>query len=772
MRLLWLLLASSYHACADPALVEAAIRRMEERGQHDLIKDVRRRMEEQAGKEDEFEQHYAAAVHLQRRAEAAEAAGQQTTDPQTAALMAQIRAQEDTQKRLPDAGDIMNKIRAFEEARKPQNDLAALAASFGAEKARGPATVEVGNDAAALMAKIRADEAKKAATMPGGDDAAALMKAIRQQEAQSRVTGAAPDAAALMKEMQASSDAATPAASKLIEELQTPPKEEESETEKAAKSGDVELLKQAIRGEEAKAKKQARRRKEGTVPKGARASVSFSLERRADSVEEAGAPIVITWVSTRDDKKEGQVALLNEEAPAVQFKALVGSRFRARKMSGEPIIDFLVEFRDENFTVPAPPGTKLYKDTPPLPPNVEKTQASIKAGKALQAFEKKSRVSPPPMVNLTSTPKACDMAGLNAAFMGNDAGRILLVLRGEAFRGLHHGVEVLDEGVAVKTESLRRGLVCTPHSYKLQEAVSRAQMERIVKPLEKRDMAVDIVVASPSCSNAPVSSNLKKRWWADLQRWYGSNLKEAVLLDGVGHQTHLTAAVDAALRVSQADIYRSVLIWRVDVAPLAVIAAPPKKFGDAPTDFLDADNDEIAGVGHGHAWSFPAALLSCFRGVLDNCWVAGSTGDWAHSCAAHAAAASGLALRRGPWCYLKPKETRPWFSSATVEQAAGASQLAGWQRDRGYNVSAGMEEVRTWPWLCPRPAAPISLKADVDRALCDHLESVDEDLDCDADEADAEFCARLLTPALRAALDDDNVRAQFRCGGAARRGEL
>ena len=87
-------------------------------------------------------------------------------------------------------------------------------------------------------------------------------------------------------------------------------------------------------------------------------------------------------------------------------------------------------------------------------------------------------------------------------------------------------------------------------------------------------------------------------------------------------------------------------------------------------------------------------------------------------------------------------------------------------------MSAGMEEVRTWPWLCPRPAAPISLKADVDRALCDHLESVDEDLDCDADEADAEFCARLLTPSLRAALDDDNVRAQFRCGGAARRGEL
>ena len=74
MRLLWLLLASSYHACADPELVEAAIRRMEERGQHDLVEDVRRRLAEQAGKEDEFEQHYAAAVHLQRRAEAAEAA--------------------------------------------------------------------------------------------------------------------------------------------------------------------------------------------------------------------------------------------------------------------------------------------------------------------------------------------------------------------------------------------------------------------------------------------------------------------------------------------------------------------------------------------------------------------------------------------------------------------------------------------------------------------------------------------------------------------------
>ena len=116
MRLLWLLLASSYDACADPALVEAAIKRMEERGQHDLVEDVRRRLAEQEGKEDEFEQHYAAAVHLQRRAEAAEAAPQQTgsADPQTAALMAQIRAQEATkQQQLPDAGDVLAKIRAF-----------------------------------------------------------------------------------------------------------------------------------------------------------------------------------------------------------------------------------------------------------------------------------------------------------------------------------------------------------------------------------------------------------------------------------------------------------------------------------------------------------------------------------------------------------------------------------------------------------------------------------------------------------------------------------
>ena len=164
MRLLWLLLASSYHACADPELVEAAIRRMEERGQHDLVEDVRRRLAEQEGKEDEFEQHYAAAVHLQRRAEAAEAAPQQTADPQTAALMAQIRAQEATkQQQLPDAGDIMAKIRAFEAKNsKPQNDLAALAASFGAEKAQGSqGSVEVGHDAAALMAQIRQQEAQK-----------------------------------------------------------------------------------------------------------------------------------------------------------------------------------------------------------------------------------------------------------------------------------------------------------------------------------------------------------------------------------------------------------------------------------------------------------------------------------------------------------------------------------------------------------------------------------------------------------------------------------
>ena len=174
MRLLWLLLASSYHACADPELVEAAIRRMEERGQHDLVEDVRRRLAEQAGKEDEFEQHYAAAVHFQRRAEAAEAAPQPPgADPQTAALMAQIRAQEATkQQQLPDAGDVLAKIRAFEaNNRKPQDDLAALAASFGAEKARGPSQVWklVMMRRRSLMAKIRADEAKIRADEAGND---------------------------------------------------------------------------------------------------------------------------------------------------------------------------------------------------------------------------------------------------------------------------------------------------------------------------------------------------------------------------------------------------------------------------------------------------------------------------------------------------------------------------------------------------------------------------------------------------------------------------
>ena len=242
MRLLWLLLASSYHACADPELVEAAIRRMEERGQHDLVEDVRRRLAEQEGKEDEFEQHYAAAVHLQRRPRPPRPLHnkQPGADPQTAALMAQIRAQEATkQQQLPDAGDVLAKIRAFEaNNRKPQRRPRGARRVFWSEKAQGPSqgSVEVGHDAAALMAKIRQQEAQKggvaarrrgsahgqdprgrgeercaAGMMPGGDDAAALMKAIRQQEAQSRVTGAAPDAAALMKEMQAFSEAATPA---------------------------------------------------------------------------------------------------------------------------------------------------------------------------------------------------------------------------------------------------------------------------------------------------------------------------------------------------------------------------------------------------------------------------------------------------------------------------------------------------------------------------------------------------------------------------------
>ena len=64
----------------------------------------------------------------------------------------------------------------------------------------------------------------------------------------------------------------------------------------------------------------------------------------------------------------------------------------------------------------------------------------------------------------------------------------------------------------------------------------------------------------------------------------------------------------------------------------------------------------------------------------------------------------------------------------SVEQAAGASQLASWQRDRGYNVSAGMEEVRTWPWLCPRPAAPTDEAATSSRDGDDDLDPGDGDV--------------------------------------------
>ena len=814
MRLLWLLASAVRHACADPELVAMAIKRMEARGQHDTVAQVRAQLA--ANIEDDFDRHYVAAVRLQLQAEAAERAAEAAArapppgaDAGTAALMAQIRGDEARkQGRVPDAGDILAKIRAFEAAKnKPKNDLAALAAQLAAEKARGGGgNVAVNADAAALMAKIRADDGA------GDDGAAALMASIRAQEA------TLPDTAALMAD-------ATPAAAKLVESLQAPPAEEESATEKARKSGDVEALKRAIRGDEVMAKKQARKRKEGLPKKGARAAISFSLERRADSVEEAGAPVVITWISTRKDKKEGQVAVLDGAAPAVAFKALVGARFRARAASGQPIVDFEVAFLRENFTVPAPPGTKLYKETPALPADVAKSEASVEAGRALEAFERKSRLSPPAMANATDPPpQACDTAGLNAKFLGTTTardGHVLVVLRGEVFRGLHHGIEVLDERVAMTTATLRRGLVCAPHSFILQRAVARAQLARIVAPLEERGIAVDIIIASPGCTGAPVSEKVKARWWVELQQWYGPRLREAVLcavrvpshavdamfppreldgaegdrpnhfvrggvarpiltrqiprrLDGtLGHKAHLIAAVDLALRMTARDIYRSVLIWRIDVAPLAPLVAPPKKFGEAPTDYLDSDNDEIAGVGHGHAWAFPAAVLGCFRAVLDDCWVVGSTGTWAHSCAAHAARASGLPLRRAPWCYLEPNAARPWFTSATVEKAEGASQLAKWQRAHNFNVSEGLDRVRAWSWLCPRPAAPVSLKDDVDKAFCDHLEEVDEDLDCaGADEADAEFCARLLTPALRPALMDDHVRVQFRCGGAARRGEL
>ena len=716
------------------------------------------------------------------------ASGSAPADPDMAAMMAQIRGDEAKAKKQPAAPS-------------PGDDAdGGLANMLKAQAASDP-------EMKAMMAQIRGDEAKKREQNRAGAAAAPAKRGkkekvevtpelIRQKlkEAQEQ-QGAMGGLGAMMGGGMGGfggmmGGGGMGGLGGMMGGMAGQGGSGNAKLDEVAEGGDIDALMGAIRDEE-KAKRLKEKRAESRVKPGDPAVAIFSLDTRAESAEAAGAPVMITFLA---GGKEALVTTLDAEAAAVEVDTVVGATFRARSgTDGRLLADFVVEFADNDVFAPdAPEENRVGATRPPLE-SQRGSARSLEAQARIARFQREvARGAKPPPSPPPEPPEECSF---EATFDTGHDDVVALVVRGEAFRGATYDVEVLED-VGVSTAELRRGLVCAPHSLELQRATAAAVMDTIVAPLTDRGVDVRIFLASYGCFGAPgVSEKTARRWWGDLVAMYGGAARVAWAEPLPRTPETLTqaypakAGLDAALAaLGPTEQYRSVIITRFDVAPVAPIAAPPGAFGDAPTDYLLTDTLEAAPGAGDLAWAVPGRFLACFRATLDGCWRRDAVGSAGHDCKRHFTAfaaavgdgqpASGF--RRSWPCYLAPGRPRPPWASGSFEAADGPSELAEWQRANGYRYDpANPTAVLAWDFVCPAPrvlrrvtsaSRRDSLVAEPGRELCDHLrEHHAPGLAC-GDDAEGvikdELCARLLAPALRPALRDPHVAALFGCGRA------
>jgi len=171
---------------------------------------------------------------------------------------------------------------------------------------------------------------------------------------------------------------------------------------------------------------------------------------------------------------------------------------------------------------------------------------------------------------------------------------VALVVRGESFRGLNAGAFVQLEGY--DTHALRSAIICTESSWEIQRALARNQVALLVEPLERRGVRVDVYLSSYGCWGVPgVANATAARWWRDLESWYGGPRRvrfsaPIAKAPGQTQRTPIDVGVGAALAAGAA--YRSVFVWRFDLAlldPVAAADASATLGSAAPTDYLATD---------------------------------------------------------------------------------------------------------------------------------------------------------------------------------------
>ena len=293
--------------------------------------------------------------------------------------------------------------------------------------------------------------------------------------------------------------------------------------------------------------------------------------------------------------------------------------------------------------------------------------------------------------------------------------------------------------------------------------------------------------AAPQDDGRPLSKSLRHSQplneltaqWDDMRAWYGESRVQfwdpLPRAPGQTQQDPINWGVDAALRSGRA--YRSMIVWRWDVALLAPVAAPkaPDPRDDhPPTDYLETDRDEPGIVNFDVGWSVPWRVAQCFRDVVGatgdaSCWqvdVLSTVGGMCRDRLNENFARTGVdVFRRNFACAPRDEPVLKWMH-VIIEMHRGGTRLARWQDAHGFLYSGGVfnPPKAEWTHLCPQPLVLRKFSDAQSRELCEYLRDHDGGIPCDEAPFVAEVCTRLqTTPEIRPALEDPAVRSSFKC---------
>jgi hypothetical protein len=244
-------------------------------------------------------------------------------------------------------------------------------------------------------------------------------------------------------------------------------------------------------------------------------------------------------------------------------------------------------------------------------------------------------------------PPECMLANLDGPVAASyQSRRILVVAWKGAFRGAEGLQRTMNTVSKHKFEVDRRDIWCTPDAETIQLATSRAQMEHVVRPLERANFSVDVLLSAhlTGCAARPNATEQHLRKKEQLLEWYSPNvLRNSSEFYG---DDDYAGQVDASLRTMRlvkahlADTkvqYAALLLWRFDVAPMHPLLRADLDTANEPAQNLTelahrlSDSNEssyalwarefLAVFGTDQLVNVPGAMMPCMLSVAEDSWL-------------------------------------------------------------------------------------------------------------------------------------------------------